>query len=268
MNLRLGLGLATCALIVAVLAAQEDPSKKDQRTNEKASTKKRDDLPQIKELERKEPGQGPAGRDDSERLRKIVERLHKNMDKSEEQLNKKDPGEDTRKIQLDIIKDLDELIEQQSKADSGGGGATSISSASKGASNGNRSSAANSGSRTKKKGQGRKDNTGNTAGKNDPDKLGNGEEKEKGKSGNQAAKSEPGKEGKGGDGMGGKPNAEDKKDKNTIADLFKDVWGHLPQKERQEMDAYARERFLRKYEEILRQYYRTISEQDRRRDRE
>jgi hypothetical protein len=266
-NLRLGLSLATCALIVAVLAAQEDPSKKDQRTDEKASKKKLDDLPQIKELERKEPGQGPAGGDDSERLRKIVERLHKNMDKSEEQLNKKDPGEDTRKIQLDIIKDLDELIKQQSKGD-GGGGASSSSSASKGASNGNRTSAANSGSRTKKKGQTSKDNTSRAAENNDPDKLGNGEEKEKGKSGNQAAKSEPGKEGKGGDGMGGKPNAEDKKDKNTIADLFKDVWGHLPQKERQEMDAYARERFLRKYEEILRQYYRTISEQDRRRDRE
>jgi hypothetical protein len=137
-------------LIVAVLAAQEDPSKKDQRTDEKASKKKLDDLPQIKELERKEPGQWPAGGEDSERLRKIVERLHKNMDKSEEQLNKKDPGEDTRKIQQDIIKDLDELIKQQSKGD-GGGGASSSSSASKGASNGNRSSAANSGNRKKRR---------------------------------------------------------------------------------------------------------------------
>ena len=50
---------------------------------------------------------------------------------------------------------------------------------------------------------------------------------------------------------------------NTIADLFKDVWGHLPQTKRQEMDVYLQERFLPRYDEILRQYYRTISEQGR-----
>ena len=63
-------------------------------------------------------------------------------------------------------------------------------------------------------------------------------------------------------------NASTKKDNTTIGDLFKDVWGHLPLNKRQEMDAYARERFLPKYDEILRQYYRTISEQGRHKDGE
>jgi hypothetical protein len=35
---------------------------------------------------------------------------------------------------------------------------------------------------------------------------------------------------------------------------------------RMEMDAYGRERFMRRYDDLLQQYYRTISEQSRRRD--
>ena len=54
--------------------------------------------------------------------------------------------------------------------------------------------------------------------------------------------------------------------KNTVADLFRDVWGHLPEEKRQEMDAYSRERFMPRYDELLRQYYRTLSEQSRKKE--
>jgi hypothetical protein len=49
-----------------------------------------------------------------------------------------------------------------------------------------------------------------------------------------------------------------------IADLYKDVWGHLPEKLRQEMDQYAREQFMAKYTDLLRQYYATIAEKGHR----
>ena len=62
------------------------------------------------------------------------------------------------------------------------------------------------------------------------------------------------------------PTPRTKRTKTPSPTLFKDVWGHLPQNKRQEMDAYAKERFLQKYDQILRQYYRTISEQGRRKD--
>src|SRR5207253_10395404 len=87
-----------------------------------------------RELEKKEAAPAePTGEDAS----KIIERLNKNMESSEDRLNKKDPGEDTRKIQGDIIKDLDELIKQQSKGEGGGGGGgASSSESSKGGSSG------------------------------------------------------------------------------------------------------------------------------------
>ena len=125
MNLRLGLTLMTCALAVAVLAAQDEPPPAEPGAppTKKADPKKNiDDLPPVKELEKKEPALPAGDANDPQRIQKIIERLNKNMDSSEERLNKKDPGEETQKIQENIIKDLDELIKQQSKGDGGGGG--------------------------------------------------------------------------------------------------------------------------------------------------
>ena len=51
---------------------------------------------------------------------------------------------------------------------------------------------------------------------------------------------------------------------NKIADLYKDVWGHLPETLRQEMDQYSREQFMAKYNDLLKQYYATIAEKGRR----
>ena len=48
-----------------------------------------------------------------------------------------------------------------------------------------------------------------------------------------------------------------------MADLSKDVWGHLPEALRQQMDAYARETFMLKYQDLLRQYYATLAEKGR-----
>ena len=292
MNRRVGLTLLTSALTVAMLAAQEEPPPNDQPGAKKTEQKK--GKPAVRELEKKPPRPEPATGED---VKKIIERLNKNMDTSEERLQKKDPGDETRKVQTDIVKDLDELIKQQSQSPSGGGGGGGSASASSQQSKGSKSSSGGSSSGGEQSGQSAKgggkskggaqaDSKSNQGGvakgdqtkagqaksnsgqtKNGPDMLGkkNGDSQDDGK---QTAKSEPGKEGQGGGGMGGKQNASTKKDNTTIGDLFKDVWGHLPLNKRQEMDAYARERFLPKYDEILRQYYRTISEQGRHKDGE
>ena len=128
MTRRLGLTLLTSALMVAVIAGQDNPPPKDVPADNKAAPKKKaDDLPPVKELEKREPGPAAGSGED---VQKIIERLNKNMDSSEERLNKKDPGDDTRKIQADIIRDLDELIKQQSQGGGGGGGGMSSSSSS------------------------------------------------------------------------------------------------------------------------------------------
>jgi hypothetical protein len=53
-------------------------------------------------------------------------------------------------------------------------------------------------------------------------------------------------------------------DPGKLADLYKDVWGHLPETMRQQMDAYYQERFMPRYQELLKQYYATVAEKNRR----
>jgi hypothetical protein len=268
MNHRLGLTLLISALLVTFLAAQDDPPGKqnDPPVKKPEAKKNLDDLPPIKELEKKEPAAPAADAGDPQRIQKIIERLNKNMDSSEDRLKGKDPGEETRKIQENIIKDLDELIKQASSGGGGGGGGAGGAGGGGlgGGGGGGGSKAGGAGGRGKS-GTSAKGGGGQGKGNSQANNQGGGQGKDKEQQ-EKIAKSDPGKEGKGGGGKGGERKPDEKRENNSIEDLFKDVWGHLPQNKRQEMDAYAKERFLKKYDEILRQYYRTISEQGRRKD--
>ena len=51
---------------------------------------------------------------------------------------------------------------------------------------------------------------------------------------------------------------------NKIADVYKDIWGHLPETLRAEMDAYGREKFMAKYEELIKRYYDRAARESRR----
>jgi hypothetical protein len=54
----------------------------------------------------------------------------------------------------------------------------------------------------------------------------------------------------------------------TLADVVKDIWGHLPDTMRQEVDQYYREQFMPRYRDLLQQYYLRLAETERRpRDR-
>lgn len=50
----------------------------------------------------------------------------------------------------------------------------------------------------------------------------------------------------------------------TIADVVKDIWGHLPETLRQEVDQYYREQFMPRYRDLLQQYYLRLAETERR----
>ena len=68
--------------------------------------------------------------------------------------------------------------------------------------------------------------------------------------------------GNGNNGGGGGKSMEGPKDKN--ADLYKDVWGHLPEALRAEMNAYSNDKqFMAKYDELIKRYYRSIAEEGR-----
>jgi hypothetical protein len=53
---------------------------------------------------------------------------------------------------------------------------------------------------------------------------------------------------------------------NKLTEIYKEIWGHLPETLRAEMNAYGREQFMDRYSELIRQYYRTIAEKGRRKD--
>ena len=50
---------------------------------------------------------------------------------------------------------------------------------------------------------------------------------------------------------------------DQLADVVKDIWGHLPETLRQEMDHYYRDRFMPRYRDLLQEYYSRLAERDR-----
>jgi hypothetical protein len=282
-----GLGLLTFGLVVALLNAADEPAADKPEPPVRLKKKDRAAPPAVKEPapEKAEPGvrlkkkeKGDAVKDPEqgpdEQTKELLARVAKNMETSEDRLKKQDPSEKTRKIQDQIVKDLDELIkksqqqeqQQQQQSASGSGGSSGKSGTAQGSRKSQRKvskrgssaqgsqQAKDNGSKPKP-GEGLDKKNGGTGKK---DQTAGAEKKNgKGQQGKEASASK--------DGGGG--NSTQKH--NSIADLQrteKDIWGHLPEAKRQEMDAYARDRFMPKYDELLRQYYRTISEQSRKKD--
>ncbi len=255
--------------------------------------KKEDDFPGLKPLKPRnkvENNKKPnAAQQQGEDPKKIMARVAKNMESSEERLKKKNISEQTQKIQLAIIEDLDKLIQQQQQQNNKGGGSSSGKNKGSNSGQGTKSGKAGKPGQGKTgKGQGQKNG-------NQPGKSGQGTQgTQKTKGGKQkpgAGKQKPGNI-KGSQSGGPKNQGKDTKKKkagiakvkgkgekgepgknpgiaqlikikkepdNTVADLFPDVWGMYPEKKRQELDAYSKIRFMPRYERVLREYYDKIA---------
>ena len=88
-----------------------------------------------------------------------------------------------------------------------------------------------------------------------PDPKG-GPDKKPGKPDPKDAKGQPG-------GNAGNPDGKGGKGGSTLPvndDVAKEVWGHLPDKLRQQMTQYYKEDVMPKYAELLKQYYSSLSE--------
>jgi hypothetical protein len=151
----------------------------------------------------------------------ILARVSKNMGAVDERLGKIDPGEGTQQVQRDIVKDLDALLEKA------------------------------------KQPQQQQQNASRSPTARDPRDQSSGNQQTNQPSGTRSqAKAERKHQTAGQIGGGGKDKPEGA---SRIADLYKDVWGHLPETLRQEIDQYAKERFMAKYDDLLKQYYSTIA---------
>jgi hypothetical protein len=280
---RLKLFLIASGVLFAGLAlAQEPPAQPDdppvrlkKKPKADAAPQPEPDKPPTKD-EKKDPPKKDDSKDEpeppapQEDEAEVLNRVTKNVRLSEEKLANKELTDGTRQLQDDILKDLDSLIKsaenpppqgsgggggednQQGQSDNKQGGGMSKQSGKQGSSQGGGSQRAS---------RGRRD------GSSQANKSGSGSQ---GKQGTQTAKGDPSKQGgqpkQGSGNMGGggdgKPT-DPLKDKN--ADLYKDVWGHLPEALRAEMMAYSNDKqFMAKYDELIKRYYRSIAEQGRR----
>lgn len=222
--------------------ARERPRPDDGPLKPKEEKEKPDPLKLRDPKEEPEPAADEPEVDQQEMLNRIA----KNMRSAENRLANQELGDDTKQVQRDILDDLDRLIDQDQNSNSNSSSTSSDSS----------SSAAKSGknSQGKQMAQGRK-------------------QRGKNKSGQQMAGTQPGQKQQTKDGQQpgntptdlrtGKINPDGGPEK--LADVYKDIWGHLPETLRAEMNAYAsREEFMTKYRDLLRQYYTTIAQKGQR----
>jgi hypothetical protein len=209
----------------------DKPAAKDKESPKKDSEPKKDLEPKKDAGPKKDgdPKDEPAPPADDDKV--ILERINKNMKESGDRLKKNDPGDATRQVQKDIVTDLDSLInqaQQQAQQNQPQGSGGSNQQASKSSSRSKRNS-----SRTSDRRPNERPNDSSTT--------------------------------QYGEGGAGKMSGEGV---NKLADSFKDIWGHLPETLRLEMDAYAKEQFMAKYNDLLKQYYSTIAERKRRGEEE
>ncbi len=228
--------------------AQEPPVRLQKKTKPKEEAEKDK---QVTPPKKEDAGFGRLGKDEKggddrppaepdQDPKEILGRISKNMDSSKDRLAQRDPGDGTQQIQRDIVKDLDALIEQskrqqqqqqQQQQQSGQGSQSRQQSG--------RSKSGQQASQQRNSGQQKQQASGQKPGQPN-------------QSNQQAAGQKPGA-----GGVGGQKNA------MPNADLYKDIWGHLPEKFRMEMDAYSRVEFMSKYNDLLKQYYTTIAEKGR-----
>lgn len=159
--------------------------------------------------------------------REILGRASRNMRDAEDRLGKRDPGTATQQKQRDVVADLDKLIQQAQQQQQ------------------QQSSSSNSSQQQRMRRQ--QQDQRNARQQQE-------QQRQQQQSQDQAAQNNANQPG-----AGGRSNGTSK-----IADLYKDIWGHLPETMRQEMDAYSREQFMAKYNDLLKQYYSTLAEKSRR----
>jgi hypothetical protein len=248
--------------------------------------------------------QQPAGKDKKEtddKARDTVARVAKDMQTAEQRLKKTDPGEVTRKIQRDVVDGLDELIKQSGSPQGGSGGGKSSkkqdaggqpkSGSSKGGrandktgrqdkqlgskdqvdandmgQQGRAKGGKDGGPQAMKKDQGKGDGKDGKDDKPGAGKEGGKKDDESGGQKGLAKGNEPGKDGGRQGGLASAKNEKSRPNSSLTAETYRADWGHLPLTKRLEMDAYSKERFMPRYDEVLQQYYRTIAEQGQKKD--
>jgi hypothetical protein len=232
-------------------APKEDPDKKPAAEDKK--DKKTEPAP--KERERIKIGDEPRDKpaEPEVDIQELLSRLLKKTRTTEERLANKEVGEGTRQLQRDILKDIESLIaESQRQQDSPDNQQQQDQQG--GASEKQQGQKQQQGGMGQQRGQRRQMARGQRRGQRNQTARSQGEQDQQGEQQDQSAQNN-GKQGGGGNGG--------QEEMNKLAEVYKDIWGHLPEALRAEMMSYTREQFMDKYKDQLKRYYSTIAEKGR-----
>ncbi|MFO0803688.1 MAG: hypothetical protein U0791_11300 [Gemmataceae bacterium] len=205
------------------------------------------------------PSPGPK-----ENPAEVVDRIIKNSKDVGDKLAKTDTGEQTRGTQKSILKDIDSLIEDQENPPPMGGDSDDMNKDKN--KEMNKSDMPMDGMPPKNgeqpKQEGRKPRQGGPKGGPPPMPMPGGQKPEPG-----MAKGDPmpmpmnGKEKDmtGGAANAGVPTGKAKPALPIDDSVVKEVWGHLPDKLRQQVTQYYKEEFMPKYSDLLKRYYSSLA---------
>ncbi|MCU0704902.1 MAG: hypothetical protein MUF18_13070 [Fimbriiglobus sp.] len=199
---------------------------------------------------------------------KTIDRITQNARAVGDRLQKEDSGAETQKTQDQLLRDIDSLLKPPPMNNNGGGGANQPPPMGGGGGSGNGGGAnqpppmgGGGGSRNQAK-RPRGERKEEQRGGQNQEPMGSKQQDTKpesngGKPVDESIEKDGDKEGKGGVGKGGNKNKPDL----PLDDPFsRRVWGHLPEKLRQQALQSYREQFMPRYSEMLKQYYSTLNE--------
>jgi hypothetical protein len=236
----------------------EQPPDKPERPETQPELKKKPKLDEDADLDPRDDLK-LQGKQESEED-EILQRIARNTRLSEEKLANREVGEGTRKLQEEVVKDLDRLIEKtqqdqqnqqndQDQQNQQGGKDSKNDGSSSDASSGQQGKPSQRSAQERTERKKRRQAGQQTAQRSQGDRQGGEQPKPMGGQGNNPT-------GGGGDSkVRGNPQDPDKK--------F-DLWGHLPEKERARMNKQMEQKFMEKYDDLTKQFYRTIAEKSRR----
>ena len=240
--------------------AQEQPPPKPDKAEQpdpaEDPKKKPDDRPKPKldEEERLDPKDDlklPAG--EPRDVKEVLERITRNARLSEERLTNRELDERTRTVQQEILTDIDSLIEQAKNQDD----------------QNDQSNQNDQNNQDKQDGQGgpgasggEKERQGQQSVSQRRQRRQSARRRGRDRQGNDVARNTQPKQGEGNNPGGGGSNGNANKEKPT--DRAFDRWGHLPEKERALMQKEMEQKFMEKYDDLTKQYYRIIAEKSRR----
>ena len=230
-------------------------------------------IPPIPRIPEKQlvPGAPPTDPDapkpDPDDPATVLERITQTAEAVGDRLKDKDTGADTRQRQEQLLKDIDSLLKPPPPMDGGGGG---------GANDMNRNDPPPMPPPGGGMGEGNPPPMGGGSGRQRPPRGSRGEGQPM-PMGGEPMPGSPMPKPMGGEPMGvgtkpGQPAGSNpgpgggQKSPPALpldVPITKEVWGHLPEKMRQEVSQYYREQYLPRYNELLKQYYTALAERER-----